>query len=128
MQFSDLALLALKYTKFLVSFLEPRVSFSSNFASLFSVITLLYFFIWSFICFWQKEPIKVQIFRLSTARVKIRQIPYVILQATSQFSFKCCITIQCHDRSFLWNFLAKTLYALDKKIPSKYKVSDFWVL
>ena len=37
-KFSDLPLLALKFTKFLMSFLEPRVSFSSNFASLFSVM------------------------------------------------------------------------------------------
>ena len=35
-RFSDFPLLALKFTKFLMSFLEPRVSFSSNFASLFS--------------------------------------------------------------------------------------------
>ena len=35
---SDLPLLALKFTKFLMSFLEPRFSFSSNFASLFSVM------------------------------------------------------------------------------------------
>ena len=34
---SDLPLLALKFTEFL-SFLEPRVSFSSNFASLFNVM------------------------------------------------------------------------------------------
>ena len=31
-KFSDLSLLALKFTKFRVSFLEARVSFSSNFA------------------------------------------------------------------------------------------------
>ena len=37
-KFSDLPLLTLKFTKFLMSFLEPRVSFSSNFASLFSVM------------------------------------------------------------------------------------------
>ena len=37
-KFSDLPLLALKFTKFLMSFLELRVSFSSNFASLFSVM------------------------------------------------------------------------------------------
>ena len=44
---SDLPVLILKFIKFLMSFLEPRVSFSSNFASLFSVmrLTLLYFFI-----------------------------------------------------------------------------------
>ena len=37
-KFSDLPLLALKFTKFLMSLLEPRASFSSNFASLFSVM------------------------------------------------------------------------------------------
>ena len=37
-KFPDLPLLALKFTKFLMSFLEPRVSFSLNFASLFSVM------------------------------------------------------------------------------------------
>ena len=39
----------------------------------------------------------VQIFRLSTGRIKINQIPYIIFQATNQFSFKLFITIQCHD-------------------------------
>ena len=37
-KFWDLPMLALKFTKFLMSFLEPRVSFSTNFASLFSVM------------------------------------------------------------------------------------------
>ena len=35
---SDLPVLILKFIKFLMSFLEPRVSFSSNFASFFSVM------------------------------------------------------------------------------------------
>ena len=75
----------------------------------------------------QKEPIKVQIFRLSTACTKINEIPYVIIQATSQFSFKFCITLQCHDTYFLWNFLAETLYALGRKSLSEYNSSDFSV-
>ena len=37
-------------------------------------ITLLYFFSWNFVWFGQKEPIKVQNFRLSTAHVKFHQI------------------------------------------------------
>ena len=37
-KFSDLPLLTLKFTKFLMSFLEPRVSFHPNFSSLFSVV------------------------------------------------------------------------------------------
>ena len=32
--------------------------------------------------------IKVQIFGLSTAHMKIKQIPYVFFQATNQLSFK----------------------------------------
>ena len=46
-KFSELPQLALKFTKFLMSFLKTRVSFSSNFVSLFSVMrpSLLYFFI-----------------------------------------------------------------------------------
>ena len=38
--------------------------------------------------FWQKQPIKVQIFRLSTACVKFHQIPHVIFLAKSQFVFR----------------------------------------
>ena len=60
-------------------------------------ITLLYFLHLNFICFGQRDLIKVQIFRLSTACMKISQIPYVIFQATCQFSFKVCITFQCRD-------------------------------
>ena len=37
-RFSILLLLPLKFSKFLMSFLEPRVTFSSNFASLFCVM------------------------------------------------------------------------------------------
>ena len=47
--------------------------------------------------FGQKEPIKVQTFRVSTAGMRINQISYVILQATSQFSFKFFIILQCHE-------------------------------
>ena len=71
---------------------------------------------------------KVQIFRLFTSRMKINQIPYVIFQATNQFSIKFYITLQCHDTYFLWNFLAATLYGLDKMNPLKYNFLDFWVL
>ena len=43
------------------------------------------------------DPIKVQIVRLSTAWMSINQIAYVIFQATSQFLFKLCDTLQCYD-------------------------------
>ena len=43
------------------------------------------------------EPIKVQVFILLTARMKINESAYAILHAASQFSFEFCITFQCHD-------------------------------
>ena len=45
-----------------------------------------------------KDPIKVPILRLSKALVKIFHIPHIIFQTTSQFFFKFCITLQCHER------------------------------
>ena len=68
------------------------------------------------------------IFRLSTARIKIRQIPHVIFQTKSQFFFKVWITLQCHEKSFFCTFLAETLYAIDKSSTSKCKFSDFPLL
>ena len=103
-------------------FLEPTVNLSSNFASLFSVMrhnaSVL-------LCFEQTNPIKLQVFGLSTAYMKINQILYVIFQATSQFSFKLCNTLQCHDTRFLWNFVTETVYALDKKSPPMYNFQTF---
>ena len=77
------------------------------------------------ICFRQTEPTKVQTFRLSTARMKINQVSYVIFQATSLVSFKFCIIFQCHDTKFLWNFLAELLQSGQNEPSSKYKFWDF---
>ena len=51
-----------------------------------------------FFYFGLKDPIKIPILRLSSALVKICHIPHVIFQTTSQFFFKFCITLQCHER------------------------------
>ena len=87
-----------KFAKFLIPFLELRVSFSLNLASLFSARkhNSVFFHLILYALDRSKDPIKVQIFRLSTVCMKINQIPYyVIFQATRQFSFKICITLQC---------------------------------
>ena len=52
---------------------------------------------------------KVQIIRLSTAHMRISQIPCIIFQATSQFSFKFYITFKCYDTKFFWNFPSELL-------------------
>ena len=62
-------------------------------------ITLLYFFSSNNIYFAQKEYIKMKILmRLSSARVKIRQIPHVNFKMTSQFLFRFCVVVHCHDK------------------------------
>ena len=48
--------------------------------------------------FLQKWPMKEQIFRLSTARVKVHQISHVIFQTKSMFFSKVWIFFQCHER------------------------------
>ena len=75
-KFSDFSLLKLKFIKFLMSFFKQKVSFSLNFGSLFSVMRDNSSVLcgWNCTLFGQKEPIKVQIFRLSTVHVKFHQI------------------------------------------------------
>ena len=46
---------------------------------------------------WTKGPNQRANFRLSTARMKIKRILYVIFQATSQCSFKFCMNFQYLD-------------------------------
>ena len=78
-KFSDFWVVGWKFTKFLMSYLKLKVSFSLNLAS-FPLnlvsweITLLYFFSWKFLSFGQKKPIKVQNFRIPTAHMKFNQI------------------------------------------------------
>ena len=48
--------------------------------------------------FGRKDPIKVPILTLSSALVKMCQISQVFFQTTSQFFFKICISLQCHER------------------------------
>ena len=62
-----------------------KVRVYSNFASLFNVM---------------KDNSSVFIWlRLLRGWVKIHQIPHVIFETTSQFFFKLCTNLQCHDNS-----------------------------
>ena len=87
-------------------------------------ITPLYFFSSNLIYFLQRKPTEVQVFRLSTARVKVHRISYVTFRTKSQFSFKVWTTLHCNARSFFCTFLAGTLYALDKSNTSTCKFPD----
>ena len=57
--------------------------------------------------------------------VNINQIRHVILETKSQFFLKLCITLQRHERYLFCFLLAEILYDLDKRSPSKCKISDF---
>ena len=61
-------------------------------------MTPLYLFSSSNKYFAQKDPIKKKFLRLSSAQVKICQIPYVNFETTSLFLSKFCIPRQCHER------------------------------
>ena len=59
----------------------------------------------SSVFFYPKLPIlrtkiarQSEIFGLLSGWMKIHQIPHVIIETTSQFFFKFCITLQCHER------------------------------
>ena len=93
-----------------LSFFKPRVSFPLNFASPLSVMAhnSYEFSTWTIICIRQKEPIKVQFFRLLSALIKFHPISHAIFKTT---------------RSGF--FLAQTLYTFDKKIPSKRNFQTF---
>ena len=66
--------------------------------SYFHDTTRLYHFSSNVTYFWQKYPIKVEIFRLFTAQVKIYQISHVIFQTKSEFFFKFWMAVQCDER------------------------------
>ena len=62
-----------------------------------SYIPPLYFFSSNIIYFGQISQLKSKFFRFLSARVKIRQTPHVKFEMTSQFLFKFCIILYCHD-------------------------------
>ena len=61
-----------------------------------SNITPLYFLSSKIIYFGQKQLIKMSIFDLSSARIKICKICYGNFETTSQFFFRFFIILQCH--------------------------------
>ena len=87
-----------KFTYFLMLLSKPQVSFSSNFASLSSVMKG----------------------RLLSAWMKIHQIPFS-LEATSQLFFKFWINLQCQKTQLLCTISAEILYTFNKRNLSRNK-------
>ena len=96
--------------------------------AIFHDTTRLYYFSSNITYFWQKYSIEVQIFRFSTARVKIHQISHVIFQIKNEFLLKVWVTFQCHEGEIFCTFLAQTLYTIDNSSTSKRKFSDLPLL
>ena len=89
-----------KCAKFLVSFSKPQVSFSSNFVSLFSVMednSSELFLAQTLYTLIKRSPLKCKFLRLLSAWAKICQISQVNFETTSQFAFKFCMILQCHE-------------------------------
>ena len=68
-------------------------------------------------CFGQKDPIKVPVLTLSSALVKICQIPHVIFQTASQFLLHSSVSWKIT----LYTFSDQALYTLHKRNQSKCK-------
>ena len=78
--------------------------------------------------FWQKYPIKVQIFRLFTVQVKIHQISHGIFQTKVSFSLHFGWLFSVWWEITLLYFFSWNCTWFGKKSPSKCKISDFWLL
>ena len=90
-----------KFAKFLMTCLKAQVSFPSNVASIFSAIkqNFLILFLKQRSCtLFKRNPVKCKFLGFLSAQVKIRQIPHVNFELKSQFFFKFCIILHCHDR------------------------------
>ena len=83
---------------------------------------------WNITYFRQKEPIKVQFFRLLCTLKKFTQLLLPFLKLQGLGLFKSCFTAQCHERWFLCIFFSSNLKYFGQKQPIKVKFSDFWLV
>ena len=119
-----------KLTKFLMSFLEPRVSFSSNFASLFSFMeqnssVLFHLNLYMLCTKGSDQRANFQTFDYSHENHLNSLCYFFKLHVNFPLNFTSHFSVMTHN--FFQNFLTET-YAFNKKSPSMYNFSDFWVL
>ena len=114
-----------KFPKLPMLFSKRQDSFSSNFASLSSVMKelLCTFLDQTLHTFHGRNKSKCKFLRLLSARIKIHQI-LVSFETTNQFFFKFCINLQCHETQLLCTFLAEILYTFNKRSLSRYKFGE----
>ena len=88
-------------------------------------ITLLYFFSWNVIWFLEKEPIKMQNFRLSTAWIKFHHICTLIgyfCWKHVKFQLKKCLGVLSHDTKEWCKIWRKT----DLLFKKWQEFGEFW--
>ena len=73
-----------------------------------------------------KHTIKLSIYRFSSALVKFCQITHGILQTTSQFFFKYCIILQCHEKKTLLYFFSSNIEYFVQKKPIKVQIFEIF--
>ena len=129
-KFWHFPVLAWKFPKFVMSFLQQQVDSFWNLASLFSTSThnsSVIFKLIFYICTLDKRsPRKCQ-FQVFSA-LSWKCIPHTIFARTRRFFFKFYIFVQCNETYHLFNFLTHSLYTLDISTPSKCKFWNFPVL
>ena len=130
-KFSDFPLLALKFTKFLRLFFKQKVSFSSKFGSLFSVMEMI-------LLYFLAETL-YGIDKSGTSKCKFSDLPLLALKFTKFFvpfmeprvsfssNFASLFSIMRHNYS-VYTFSSKSWYTLDKSNRSKCNFLDFWLL
>ena len=107
---------------------KVRFPSNSNFASIFSAIkhnSSILFLAQTLYTLVKCNLLKCKFLRFSSARVKICPIPLVNFELTSQFLFKFCIILHCHDTKLPCKFQAHTFSTLDKRTPLKSQFLDF---
>ena len=116
LEFSNFWVVGWNLTKFLKSCLKLQVSFSLNFGSLFSVMRDNIVFSRNCTWFLQKELIKVQNVRLSTAHVKFLQISTLIGSLKYiKFSLKKYRRVISHDPKYWCKIWRKTELLFQKR-------------
>ena len=85
-----------KFVKFLMSIMKPQVNSYSIFHHSSVPLHINPLYVFSSCIFYDKRSHQNPNLTLSSALVKICQIPHVFSQTTSHFFFKFFITLQCH--------------------------------
>ena len=84
----------------------------------------LYFLSQTLYTLLKSSPLKWKCLRLSSARVKFRQIPCANFETTSRFLSKFCISLQFHERLFHCTFFSSNNTYFAQKEPIKVEIFE----